>query len=124
MPSERGDGGHTETESKPGHIAGRHFTEYVEEVKQLKREDRLAEAEALLLQLVEATEADAAFHKWGVAPWYYEELAKIYRKQKEYAKEVYVLTRYIAQRHGPGDSHRNELRTRMEKAKELFLKNR
>lgn len=86
----------------PGYYNGRHFTTYVSDVEALKRQGKLEEAEKLLLQLVAATEAEDEVDKQGVAPGYYEELAKIYRKKKEYAKEVSILERFAAQRHAPG----------------------
>jgi hypothetical protein len=58
-----------------------HFSDYVEEVKTLRRSGDDIPAEALLLELVRATEADAAANDWGVAPWYYEQLAILYRKR-------------------------------------------
>ena len=45
---------------QPGYVDGRHYTEYVKTVKQLKRDGRLDEAVALLLRLVDATEAEDA----------------------------------------------------------------
>jgi len=88
--------------TEPGYYNGRHFTTYVNEVKSLKRQGKIEEAEKLLLELVAATEAESKVEKWGVAPGFYEELAKIYRKQKDYAKEVSILERFAAQRHSPG----------------------
>ncbi|MBC7109277.1 MAG: hypothetical protein H5T41_10960 [Methanomassiliicoccales archaeon] len=80
----------------PGFLRGKHYTEYVEEVQNLKRTGRLDEAEKLLLKLVEAVEAEARAQGWGVAPWYYEQLAIIYRKRKDYAAEVAILKRYMS----------------------------
>jgi len=77
-----------------GYVRGRHFTTYVKEVKLLKRSDQLAEAEQLLWELVDATERQACVDGLGVAPWYYEQLAIIYRKQKRYDAEVEILRRY------------------------------
>jgi len=79
------------------------------------------EAEALLVKLVNATEEENEVEKAGVAPWYYEELAKIYRKEKDYAKEVSILKRFAKQRHGRGVKP-EKLIKRLEKAKTL-LKN-
>lgn len=42
-----------------GDVRGRHYTEWVETVKALKRDGRLDEAEALLLECVVATELEA-----------------------------------------------------------------
>jgi hypothetical protein len=65
---------------KPGYINGRHYTTYVSDVENLKKNNKMEEAERLLLELVEATESESISKGWGVSPWYYEELAKIYRK--------------------------------------------
>ena len=89
-------------EARPGTVDGRHYTFYVDVVRDLKRHGRLDEAEALLLRLVDAVEAEAAAEGYGVAPWYYEQLAIIYRKQKRYRDEVDVLTRYVSQPHASG----------------------
>lgn len=103
----------------PGYYNGRHFTTYVTDVKALKKDGRLDEAEKLLLELVAATEAEDKVDKCGVAPWYYEELAKIYRKRKEYAQEIAILERFASQRHAPGASP-PKLIERLEKAKQLL----
>ena len=52
-----------------GYYNGRHYTTYVEEVKILKREQRLEEVERLLLELVKATEEENNIEVFGVAPW-------------------------------------------------------
>ncbi|MEJ5240072.1 MAG: hypothetical protein WHS87_02630 [Anaerolineales bacterium] len=103
----------------PGYYNGRHFTTYVNEVESLKRQGKIEEAEKLLLELVAATEAEDKVDNRGVAPWYYEELAKIYRKQKEYAKEVSILERFAAQRHSPGATP-PKLKERLVKARALL----
>jgi hypothetical protein len=86
---------------KPGYHQGRHYTAYVDEVKELKRKEDLATAQHLLLQLIEAVEAEAKANSWAVAPWYYEQLAIIYRKKKDKAKEIEILKRYVEQLHAP-----------------------
>ncbi len=88
--------------TKPRFVGGRHYTEHVEEVKALKRAGRLNEAEELLLKLVATVEEEARAQGWGVAPWYYEQPAIIYRRRKDYAAEVAILKRYMAQPHAPG----------------------
>lgn len=80
----------------------RHFTTYVEEVKQLMRENKNEEALSLLYKLVEATEAESAKDHGGVAPWYYEQIAIIYRKLKRYSDEVAILERYDSQQKAAG----------------------
>jgi hypothetical protein len=104
------------TSSARGFVRGRHYTEYVEDVKALRRSGREVEAERLLLELVDATEAEARAEKWGVAPWYYEQLAISYRKQGNPHGEVDILERYARQTSAPG-SMPPELITRLEKAK-------
>jgi hypothetical protein len=104
------------TSSARGFVRGRHYTEYVEDVKALCRSGREVEAERLLLDLVDATEAEARAEKWGVAPWYYEQLAISYRKQGNPQGEVDILERYARQTPAPG-SMPPELIKRLEKAK-------
>ena len=80
-----------------GFVEGHHYAGYVERVKQLKRENRHSEAIELLLRLVNATENEAKVNGWGVAPWYYEELAGIYRKLNQPDDEQSILERYDKQ---------------------------
>ena len=87
---------------KAGYVDGRHFTEYVDTVKDLKRRGLLDQAAALLMRLIEATEAEDRSQRMGVAPWYYEQLAVIYHKQKRTDDEIGVLERFAKQRHAPG----------------------
>lgn len=107
--------------NKQGYYRGKHFTEYVSEVKGLKRSGNLGKAEMLLLSLISATEEESIVANSGVAPWYYGELAIIYRKQKEYGKEVAILERFAKQKHGRGVKPQ-KLIARLNKAKELFGK--
>lgn len=104
---------------KPGFIDGRHYSDYVEKVKSLKRAGLLKEAEELLLKLVEATEAEAKATGGGVAPWYYEQLAIIYRKRRDYSAEVSILKRYMRQPHAPGAGPQ-QLSARLKKAQHLL----
>lgn len=87
---------------KPGNHEGRHYTTYVDEVKELKRTGELERAVALLVELIAATEAEARATSLGVAPWYYEQLAIVFRKLKEPTKELETLERYARQHHAPG----------------------
>jgi hypothetical protein len=104
--------------SGPGYYGGRHFTTYVRDVENLKRAGRLDEVEQLLLHLVDAAEAYGRAHDFGTAPWYYEQLAIVYRKQKSYSKEVSILERFAAQEHAPGVKPA-QLLERLSKAREL-----
>lgn len=89
-------------EEQPGYVDGKHYSEWPDEVRALKREGKLADAEQFLLRLVEATEAEARAKGIGVAPWYYEQLAIIYAKQRDPTRELAILERYESQPHAPG----------------------
>jgi hypothetical protein len=82
--------------TEAGFVRGRHYTEYVDEFKQLKREKRYDEAESLLLELIAAVEREAEdrCHYFGAAPAYTEHLAIVYRKQHRYADEVAICERF------------------------------
>ena len=92
-----------ELDVKPSFVAGGHYSAYVE-VRRLKRMSDLDGATELLLRLVDATEAEAAAEgeSCGVDPWYYEQLAMIYRKKKQSADELAILERYERQAKAPG----------------------
>jgi len=81
---------------------GSHFSTYVEKVKIFIRNAEFEKAEFLLLRLIEATEAGDNLSHWGVAPWYYERLAILYKKQKRFDEEIEILERFSNQRHAPG----------------------
>ena len=99
-----------------GTVRGSHYTGHVEEVKQLKRERRHEEAIELLSELVDATERESKQAGWGVAPWYYEQLAIVYRKEGRAAEEIAILERYEAQPKAPGAGP-DRLAERLEKAR-------
>ena len=82
------------TRSSVGLVDGKHYTEFVDTVKQLKREKRHADAIELLLKLVDAAEEEARAESWWAAPWYYEQLAIIFRKEKDDEAERAILVRY------------------------------
>jgi len=99
-----------------GFYRGKHYTKYVDRVKYLIKEDKLEAAEKLLLELVSATENESKHNKYGVAPWYYERLAIIYRKKKDTISEIEILERYANQKHAPGATP-PKLLARLEKLK-------
>jgi hypothetical protein len=101
-----------------GRVRGRHFTDYVEDVKQMRRDGDDGRAERLLLELVDATEGEARATGQGVAPWYYEQLAIIARKRKDGAAEVAILERFARAPHAPGVGPR-KLAERLDKARRL-----
>jgi hypothetical protein len=78
-----------------GFYKGRHYTEWIEEVKRLKREEKFEECLVLLFGLIEATENEAKEQGWPYgAPAYYEDAAIIFRKLKRYEDEIEVLKRW------------------------------
>lgn len=87
---------------KPGYYLGKYYTEYVETVKQLKKIKEYQKTEQLLLALIEAVESESIAKNQGVAPWYYEQLAIIYRKTGDLKKELEILERFTRQKLGPG----------------------
>lgn len=72
--------------------------EWCEVVKDHKRNGRYDEALIILEGCMRVEEA----HSGGVAPWYYEHAAIIYRKRRDRDAELAVLRRYAAQQHAPG----------------------
>ena len=100
-----------------GFYNGKHFTEWVDDVKRLKRENKLDECLILLFGLIEATEREAKAEGWPYgAPWYYEQAAIIFRKLKRYGDEIEVLKRWR-----PGGFGFEE---RIRSAQALLAKNR
>jgi tetratricopeptide (TPR) repeat protein len=92
-----------------GWINGKYYTEYAELVEQLKREKKHEEAIELLLKLIDAVEREAQIYRaynWNhfAAPWYYEQLAIIYRKEKRYSDEVAILERHQKINRGAGST--------------------
>ncbi len=85
-----------------GFVDGKHYTAYVDEVRRLKRSGNLEAAERLLLRLVDATEEESRAEHWGVAPWYYEQLAILYAKKKDFPAAVAILERCERQTKAPG----------------------
>lgn len=94
-----------------------HIDDLVEAVKQAKRSGNLAHAEKLLLKELERQEVDSARNGYGVAPWYYEQLAIVYSKQKRYMDELAILERYDQQVKSPG-ARPAKLKERLLKARE------
>lgn len=79
-----------------GRFCDRHYTEWVQEVKQLKRDGNLDEALVVLMGCIDAVEDEMTAQGWhDPAPWYYEQAAIVHRKRKDYAAEVAVLERYF-----------------------------
>lgn len=114
--------GKVNTVDRPGNYQGRHYTTYLEEIKELKRSNSADELERLLLGLIDATEAQAKVEGYGIAPYYTEQLAILYRKQGEYFKEIKILSRYIWATQALHDQIGDGMVERLEKAKLLHEK--
>ena len=86
-----------------GVVHGRHYTEWVETVKQLKREDRLDDAIQLLRQCADAAEDEAVASDSAVAYGYFEQLAICFRKQKDFDAEIAILERILGHPYARGN---------------------
>lgn len=102
-----------------GRVRGGHYTDYVEDVKSLRRSNQDESAEHLLLEPVDATEDESRARGTSVAPRYYEQLAIIYRKRKDPAAEVAILERYAREPPAPGTGA-TKLAGRLAKARGLL----
>lgn len=109
--------------NKAGYIDGKHYTEYVDEIKELKRQNKLQEAADILLKIIEALKAEAKAEgpHWFLAPWYFEQLAIIYRKQKLIESEKYILEQYLHLNKIDGKGE-TPLEVRYRKVKEMIKK--
>lgn len=101
------------TRRSAGWVRGHYYADFVDDVRSLRRDGREAEAQALLLELVDATEDESRLEKWSVAPWYYEQLAISYRKCGNVEAGISILERYARQIHDPA----NPLLARLAKAR-------
>ncbi|MGY8684093.1 exonuclease domain-containing protein [Bradyrhizobium sp. UFLA05-153] len=92
------------------------INDLVERIKSLKRSGDYSNALALLLSEIDSQEQMSAEQNCGVAPWYYEQAAIIYRKLDDRDTEIAILQRFARQRHSPGVGP-GELQRRLEKIK-------
>ncbi|MBH5144310.1 exonuclease domain-containing protein [Rhodococcus erythropolis] len=106
------------------HVRGKNFTVWVEPIKQLKRDDRLDEALELLLECVDVAERPGTLGGGMPAPWYTEQAAIVYRKQKNFVAEVDILRRWIdaARRNGCAVDESHPLMQRKAKAQAWLAK--
>ena len=96
----------------------KHYLEYIEPIKANKRAGNLAEAKRLALLAVESTEDESRTTGTGVAPWYYQQVAIICRKQRDRAGELAILERYVRQQHAVGVKPA-QLMERLERLKKM-----
>lgn len=111
----------SEPDSKPGYFQNKHYTEYVEIIKDLKRASEYEKAEKLLLIIIKAIEAESKADECAPPCGYYEDLAIIYRKQKLYDKEIIILEQYIGNKWLKNEPA--EFIERLNKVKEIKFKN-
>ncbi len=85
-------------------------------INELKTKRMYDEAEQLLLHCISLSESSAK--TLGISPWYYEQIAEIYRIKKEFAKEVTILERYLRKEKAPG-TRRGHLYEKLKDARRL-----
>ncbi|GAA1864376.1 hypothetical protein WHI96_19590 [Pseudonocardia tropica] len=100
-----------------GQVRGRHFTEWVPHLDELRKQRRDDESLTLLLEIIAAAERAAAIKTMDPPPGYTKRAAVIYRRQRDHLAEVAILERYLrACPPGRGDTTVSE---RLAKAKQL-----
>jgi len=84
-----------------GFYEGRNVYSYVYDIRELKRqgEDSENQLESLLLELIRVEEEQDDVISHGVWAGFYKELAILYRKQREFSKEVSILKRFVNRKH-------------------------
>ena len=92
-----GDGLHPllrRLESEAGSVRGRHYTEWVPTLDELRSSGDDDAALALLLECIDAAERAARLAGMEPAPGYTKRAAVIYRRRKDYAREIEVMERW------------------------------
>lgn len=113
------EGGSEARSERIGEVRGHNYTFWPDTVRLLKRDGRVDEALTLLLECVDAAERDAPLWGGGIAPWYTEAAAIVYRQRRDYAAEVAILERY-ERNHRPRRD--GVFRGRLVKARALLAK--
>lgn len=94
---EPGEAGRLLAESdRVSQVRGQHYSQWSEQVQNLKRVERYDEALELLRECIDAAEADARLWHREPAPFWTTQAAIVLRKLKDYDGEVAVLERYLA----------------------------
>lgn len=101
--------------STAGMVRGKHYTEWVGDITALKRHKAHAECCELLLELIDAVEREALEQQVSPAPWYYEQLAIVRRKMRDFDGEVAAIERYLGFAH-PTNAPVPEMADRLAKA--------
>lgn len=105
-----------------------HYTDAIEDVKQLKREKAHEEVEDLLLWCIDFAEVEAEWERtqgygFGIPPAYYRHLAIVYRKDDRYLDEISILRRYMNFCETMGEYPKENMIDRIERARELAERN-
>lgn len=77
-------------------VRGMDFVEWVEPIKQMRRDGDDDSALQVLMECIHAAERDAVANGWQPPPWYTEQAGIILRKRGDHAAEVALLERYLA----------------------------
>lgn len=77
-------------------VRGMDFVEWVEPIKQMRRNEDDGAALQVLMECIEAAERDAVANGWQPPPWYTEQASIILRKQGDHVGEVVLLERFLA----------------------------
>jgi hypothetical protein len=83
------------------------------EILELKRDGKLEETERMLETLIDIIEEKARKYECGVPHWYYDQLAKLYRKTGNTKAEIRVLERWAARAHAPSSKAEKRLGSRL-----------
>jgi hypothetical protein len=94
------------------------FSVHAKSIEDLKKKKKYRAAEKMLLERIEKAENNNQLDGLGVPDWYYFELAKLYRRQKNYSKEIVFLEDCAKKFLETGEMHRI-LTARLRRAKEL-----
>lgn len=76
-------------------VDGKHYTEHIPTIDKMRKNKDDEASEALLLKICDATIAETYIRKEAPAPGYFERLAIIYRRRKDYDSEIAILQRYL-----------------------------
>lgn len=85
----------TTTNKSLGFVRGRHYTEWIDQVKQLKRDKKHHAVIELCSEAVEAAEAEYKSNRLGVAAWWYEQVALAARRSDQPDIERAAMQRYL-----------------------------
>ncbi len=108
----------------PGYIKGKSFAVYMDRANEMIEAGKVEAADSIVDAAFTAFEEQeriggSLYEFSAPPPAPYERFAILYRKHKDYAREVTVLERYAHQPHGPGIKP-GQLAERLEKARALL----